>query len=153
MVRFIYVRKVLLVTENSTYSTLEKALSGKKMIPGGFAAMKGLDKVLEELKLYVKRYIDTQVPGYIASIDMISIRETGKKIIDLLFESPSKAYQILKSYYGSELTADFAMLNLFLKPIAIKLESVGMEEQLLVLAKQGKDGEFLELIFRKLSRE
>ncbi len=153
MVRLIYVCQVLLTTEDYTYSTLGKVLLCKNMMLGGIIAMKGLEKELEELKLYVKRYIDSQVPGYIASIDMISIRETGKRVIDLLFESPSKMYQVLKSYYGSELTTDFAMLNLFLKPIAIKLGSVGLEEQLLILAKQGRDEEFLRLILKKLSGE
>ncbi len=153
MVRLIYVRQVLLIIEDYAYSTLRKSSAVQNMVLGGIVAMRGIDKELEELKLYVKRYIDSQVPGYIASIDMISIRETGKKIIDLLFESPSKMYQILKSYYGSELTTDFAMLNLFLKPIAIKLECVGLEEQLLILAKQGKDEEFLRLILKKLFRK
>jgi len=114
--------------------------------------MKGLVEKLKELKLYVKRYLDSQVPGYIVSLDTISIRRTGKKIIDLLFESPSTLYQILKSYYNSEVTADFAMLNLFLRPIAIRLESIGLEEQLLTLTKQGKDEDFLSLILKKLSR-
>lgn len=114
--------------------------------------MKELDNVINELKLYIKRYIDSQVPGYVASIDNVFLKETGRRVMDLLFEEPSRVYQILRKYYGSEVTADFAVLNLFLKPIAVRIGRLGVEEQLLVLMKQGKDREFLELLRKFLAR-
>ena len=116
-------------------------------------AMKELGSVINELKLYIKRYVDSQVPGYIASIDNVFLKETGRRVIDLLFEEHSKVYQVLKKYYGSEVTADFAVLNLFLKPIAVRIGRVGIEEQFLILVKQGKDREFLELLRKCLARQ
>ena len=115
--------------------------------------MKELGSAFNDIKLYIKRHIDSQVPGYIASIDNVFLKETGKRVIDLLFEEPSKVYQVLRKYYGSEVTADFATLNLFLKPLAIKIGRIGIEEQLLVLMKQGKDKEFLELLRKCLARQ
>ena len=108
------------------------------------------EDLLSELKAYIKRYVDSCVPGYLSSLDKFALQESGKPFLDLLFTSPSKAYKILLTYYKNTYTADFAMTTLFLKPIAVKLKELGLEDKLLQLIKEGRDSEFLNILTKKL---
>ena len=101
---------------------------------------------LESLKRYVKHYVSNIIPGYITILNVFVKKRSGKDLIDLLFDSPSQLYALLKEYYSlCEESADTAM-RLFLRAIAIALNAVGIEDELLKLAKSGKDDEFLKII-------
>lgn len=72
--------------------------------------------------------------------------------ISLIPTSPSKVYLImLAQYKGDILSADYAFIILFINPIVELLRKPDLVEELLHLAKTGRDKEFLELIEKHLS--
>ncbi len=99
-----------------------------------------------ELKKLLRDWIRDRAPGYLVDLDKRALSAYGMKFLDLFLSSPSKAYKLLVEKYGSEETADFAMLTLILAPIAYKAGFVGLEEELLEIIKRGDD----EAFFKKL---
>ncbi len=106
---------------------------------------------IESLKLYIRRYLNTVVPGYIHTIDSYSYRKYGLLAIDLFLTDPIKLYDILMEYYRDSLTADFALQKFFLRPLAIKIGDTLLEEKLLQLIKQGRVDEVKEILKKIMS--
>ncbi|MEM4789351.1 MAG: hypothetical protein QXV06_06120 [Ignisphaera sp.] len=69
----------------------------------------------------------------------------------MMFSSPSRLYSIILSHYrGDIVSADYAFLLVFINPIVELLKKPDLGEELLYLAKTGKDKEFMELINKQL---
>ncbi len=101
---------------------------------------------MEALKLYIRRYINSVVPGYINILDSYSYERYGLSAIDLFLTDPYKLYEVLMDYYKDSFTADFTLQKLFLRPLAIKVGETLIEEKLLQLIKQGRIDEFREIL-------
>jgi len=114
---------------------------------GGIRLSEGLDA----LKIYMRRYINSLVPGYINILDNYSYKKYGFSAIDLFFIDPIKLYDVLMDYYRDSFTADFALQKLFLRPLAIKSNNTLIEEKLLQLIKQGKTNEVKEILAKIIS--
>ncbi len=81
-------------------------------------------------------------------LDNVCMSKYGKRFLELLFEDPKEAYEFIRQRYGGdEASADFALISLILKPIAIKLEKPGLEYELLKCVKEG-DREKLKALLR-----
>lgn len=99
-----------------------------------------------ELRNFIKKYVEERLPGYLSLLNNISLQRHGKLFLDLLLECPSKAYQILVEYHGDSSVADFALVNFFIRPLAMKLNRIGYEFELLKLVKERKDKEFFGIL-------
>ncbi len=101
----------------------------------------------EELLRFVRQWADSRIPGFIRLLDSMCLPRYGKKFLELLIDDPKEAYEFIKQRYGGdEASADFAMLSLILKPIAIKLGKPGLEYELLKVVKEGDSDKFKKLI-------
>jgi len=101
---------------------------------------------IESLKLHIRRYLNTVVPGYIHIIDSYSHRRYGLSAIDLFLTDPIKLYDVLMEYYRDSFTADFALQKFFLRPLAMRVGDTLLEERLLQVIKRGRVDEFKELL-------
>ncbi len=94
--------------------------------------------MIEELVRYVRQWAESRIPGFLRMLDNVCMAKYGKKFVELLIENPKEAYEFIKQRYGGdEASADFALVSLILKPIAIKLGRPGLEYELLELVKRG----------------
>ncbi len=118
------------------------AINGNGVIIMGYISQ----NILIELKQRIRRYIRSIIPGYLEILNIYSMRNYGRDILDLFFESPSKVYDILIQYYKDFFTVDFALMRLFLRPISIEANNTLLEEQLLELIKKRRDDEVLKVI-------
>ena len=103
------------------------------------------------LKEYVRGYVSRAVPGMLTLLDVVSRLATSVDAISLLFSSPSKLYQVTLFHYRDMCTADIVFKLLFVNPIASYLGNHSLAEELLHLAKVGRDREFLEVIEKRLA--
>lgn len=108
-------------------------------------------KSIEDLKRFIVKWVHSRIPGLLPTLNIYSRMKAGRDFIDLLLEQPSRAYAVLLDRYKDPASAEFALVTLFLKPIAVYFERLGMEYQLLELAKSGRDSEFIQLIKSLLS--
>jgi len=108
-------------------------------------------KSFDDLKKFIVKWVHSRIPGLLPTLNVYSRMKTGRDFIDLLLEQPSKAYSVLLDRYKDPASAEFALVTLFLKPIAVYFERLGLEYQLLELAKSGRDKEFIETIKSLLS--
>jgi len=108
--------------------------------------------MLEALKRLIEEQSKNIIPGYLPTLDSIALKKTGSRFLDLFFSKPSKAYELLLEFYKDENTVDFLIVTVFLKPIAIKLNRLGLELQLLTLIKKKNDNDILK-IFTELEKQ
>ncbi len=107
---------------------------------------------MEALKLYIRRYINSVVPGYINILDSYSYERYGLSAIDLFLTDPYKLYEVLMDYYHKDsFIVDFALQKFFLRPLAIKVGDTLLEEKLLQLIKQGRVDEVKEILKKIMS--
>ena len=103
--------------------------------------------MIEELVRYVRQWAESRIPGFLRMLDNVCLAKFGKRFVELLLHNPREAYEFIKQRYGGdEASADFALLSLILKPIAIKLDRPGLEYELLELIKKGDSEKLKELI-------
>ena len=103
-------------------------------------------KIVYRLRSLILRKVNSEMPGYLTMLDSIAVKKYGMSFLDLLFTSPSKAYELLKEYYGNENIADFTMLRLFLRPIAVAFNDIMLEDKLMLLLKKNDEKNFLKLL-------
>lgn len=98
-----------------------------------------------ELIAFIKEHVSTKAPGLLEMLDTITKARTGKSALELLFTSPTKLYQILAEHYMSSEAALFALANLFIRPLVLKIGKLELEDMLLKAAIED-DNRFKELL-------
>ncbi len=116
------------------------------LLTGVLLMSKNNKKIVYRLKSLIMRKVNSEMPGYLTMLDSIAIKKYGMNFLDLFFQSPSKAYELLKEYYGSEDIADFTMLRLFLRPIAVAFNDIMLEDKLMLLLKKNDEKSFLKIL-------
>ncbi|MDK6028696.1 hypothetical protein QPL79_04915 [Ignisphaera sp. 4213-co] len=102
---------------------------------------------IQNLKSYMHNHILKRVPGMLNLLNILSISLTGMDCITLFLTSPSKLYQLILTHFKGDITTtDYTFKILFLNPIAEYLRNSNIVNELLHLAKIGRDREFFELI-------
>jgi len=107
---------------------------------------------LEGLKRCLLNQIRSKVPGIYSILELTCLKNYGKGLLDLLFESPSRLYLTLMKYYGSADSANYAVTIILVNPIA---ECVGVKvlrEELLKYLVNLDDRGFLSVLSRHLGR-
>lgn len=99
-----------------------------------------------ELKVFIRRYVEGKLPGYLSLLNNISLQKYGRLFLDLFLESPSKAYRVLVEYHRDPSVADFALVNFFIRPLVMKIDKIGCEFKLLRLMKERRDKEFFYIL-------
>ncbi|MEM1526922.1 MAG: hypothetical protein QW775_03065 [Ignisphaera sp.] len=107
---------------------------------------------LGKLKDYLRSYLMKRVPGHLTLLNILCISRYNADCISLALVSPSRLYSIVLAHYrGDIISTDYAFLLVFINPIIELLKKPELGEELLYLAKTGKDKEFIELIDKYLS--
>lgn len=110
--------------------------------------MDGLDK----LKEYIRNYLLKRIPGHLSLLNILCVSRYNVDCVSLIISSPSRLYSLILAHYrGDIISADYAFLLVFINPIVEFLKRPDLAEELLYLAKTGKDKEFIELIDRHVS--
>ncbi len=100
----------------------------------------------EKFKEEIKKAFNKTLPGYLLVLNQLSIRNTGKPILDLILESPCKVYKLLRILYD-EISVDFVVRKMIIKTFTNILGKPELEERLLELMKECRDEEFLKLLY------
>lgn len=107
---------------------------------------------LNKLKDYLRSYLLKRIPGHLSLLNILCISRYNIDCISLVLTSPSRLYSIILAHYKGDInSADYAFLLVFINPLVEFLKKSNLGEELLYLAKTGKDKEFLELITKNLS--
>lgn len=99
----------------------------------------------EKIREEIRRAFEKTLPGYLLVLNQLSLRKTGKSILDLILESPCMVYKLLRILYD-EISVDFVVRKLIIKTITTIMEKPELEEKLLKLMKECNDEEFLKLL-------
>ncbi|MCE4605706.1 MAG: hypothetical protein F7B59_00010 [Desulfurococcales archaeon] len=84
---------------------------------------------LREIRNYVKTYMYDKSPGTYMILDLHSKKKLGLDLSNALFRMPNRLFNLIKSVYNDEITANFIFKSMLVKPIAIKLGKIGYEEE------------------------
>ncbi|WFO74975.1 hypothetical protein J4526_07850 [Desulfurococcaceae archaeon MEX13E-LK6-19] len=98
-----------------------------------------------DLIIYMKEYIAMKAPGLLEMLNTITRAKTGKNALELFLSSPTTLYKILSEHYMSPEAALFAMANLFIRPLVLKLGKLELEDALLKAATED-DNKFKEML-------
>ncbi len=80
---------------------------------------------------YIRRYIKSRASGLLEILDMTAKRRYSKTAIELLLTEPRNLLDIIIEHYSSEEVAHFVISKLFIRPLAIKLNILEYEDELL----------------------
>ncbi len=103
---------------------------------------------LLKLKNELASMLNQVLPGYIRLVDVLARSKYNMGAVELLLESPSKLFYLLKEYYGDEISAEYAFYEVFLRPLAQLLGYRINEYEFMEMIKAGKDREALMKIIK-----
>jgi len=86
------------------------------------------------------------VPGFLQFLDIVARNESGRSVVNILFEDPAALYKLLIKVYQDEYSADYTMRVLLLALVEASGSNLDVEE-LLKLAKLGEGRKVVELVF------
>jgi len=119
---------------------------------GGASNAGGENKELKVDKARIKAelisIVSGTVPGFLQFLDIVARNESGRSVVDILFEDPAALYKLLVKVYRDEYSADFTMRILLSTLVEVSGSNLDVEE-LLKPVKLGEGRKVIELIFEQ----
>jgi hypothetical protein len=100
---------------------------------------------LTEITNYIRTYMYEKSPGTFMILDLNSRKLLGANLTDAIIKKPKEVYKMMRSLYQDDITAKFIFKSMVVKPIAIKLGKIGLEEEVENALLSGCDG-FIEYL-------